>query len=326
VTPAPRLVLALALLAGAPAGTAGAPAAASSAPAAAPHGVATLSVWDSGAWRAWWRSDRDPGHWSASDSTLAHALSWTTLAPGLEWASVRLACAGPAWRTRLIVARLDPRRLALTLAMDLDRNQRPAWSIDRAPPEAILAVNAGQFVSLPWGWVAIDGRQRLGPGFGPTSSIVAIAGDGHVRWVHGDTLADARGVVAGFQSYSTLLAGNGVVPAPLRTAGRGVNLTHRDARLALGETRDGRLILAMTRFDALGEAAASVPIGPTTPEMAAIMGALGACDAVMLDGGISAQLLMRDASGRALRWHGMRKVPLALIARERAARAPSPGQ
>jgi hypothetical protein len=32
----------------------------------------------------------------------------------------------------------------------------------------------------------------------------------------------------------------------------------------------------MTRFDALAEAAASLPIGPTTPEMAAIMGALGA--------------------------------------------------
>jgi hypothetical protein len=49
--------------------------------------------------------------------------------------------------------------------------------------------------------------------------------------------------------------------------------------------------------------------------MAAIMGALGARDAVMLDGGISAQLVLRDpASGQRRRWPGWRKVPLALIA------------
>jgi len=74
----------------------------------------------------------------------------------------------------------------------------------------------------------------------------------------------------------------------------------------------------MSRFDAMGEVADFVPLGPTTPEMAAIMGALGACDAVMLDGGISAQLMMRDPERKApLQWHGMRKVPLALIARAR---------
>jgi exopolysaccharide biosynthesis protein len=44
----------------------------------------------------------------------------------------------------------------------------------------------------------------------------------------------------------------------------------------------------------MGDVAGGVPLGPTTPEMAAIMGALGACDAVMLDGGISSQLLLRD--------------------------------
>jgi len=48
------------------------------------------------------------------------------------------------------------------------------------------------------------------------------------------------------------------------------------------------------------------------------MGALGASDAVMLDGGISAQLLLRDpARAKTLRWPGLRKVPLALIARPR---------
>jgi len=48
------------------------------------------------------------------------------------------------------------------------------------------------------------------------------------------------------------------------------------------------------------------------------MGAFGARDAVMLDGGISAQLLLRDQARKAThRWTGLRKVPLALIARPR---------
>jgi hypothetical protein len=44
---------------------------------------------------------------------------------------------------------------------------------------------------------------------------------------------------------------------------------------------------------------------------------MGASDAVMLDGGISAQLLLRDTEQHAHRWPGLRKVPLALVARAR---------
>ena len=257
--------------------------------------------------------------WDAPDTLLAGSLAWQRLAPGLDWASARLACPAPAWRARLIVARLDPRAVTLALAMDMTRDQRPAWSIDRAPREALLAVNAGQFVgAMPWGWVAIDGRELLRPGYGPLSSAIAVDAAGRVRWRHGDSTMTSAGVRAGFQSYPTLLAGDGVVPSALRTGAGGVNLGHRDARLALGETRDGRLLIVLTRFDAMGDVASAVPLGPTTPEMAAIMGALGATDAVMLDGGISAQLLLRGVAGRKpLRWPGWRKVPLALIARAR---------
>lgn len=284
------------------------------------HAGATLAIFEADAWRTFWSSDRAPERWSGADSTVARALEWKRLAEGLEWASLRLECGAPAWRARLIVARLDPRALELSLVMDLARaDLRPAWSIERAPLDALLAVNAGQFgTALPWGWVVVDGREQTSPGYGPLASVIAIDRAGGVRWVHGDTLASAAGVVSGFQSYPTLLAGDGVVPRALRAGGGGVNLSHRDARLALGATRDGRLLIVMSRFDAMGEVADFVPLGPTTPEMAAIMGALGVCDAVMLDGGISAQLMMRDPARQApLQWHGMRKVPLALIARAR---------
>jgi phosphodiester glycosidase len=287
---------------------------------------ASLAVWHRDAWQSFWRADAAPARFPAGDPRVLEALRWKPLAPGLEWAELRLACPAPVWRARLIVARLDPREVQLTLAMDLTReDMRPAWSVDRAPEDALLAVNAGQFASaMPWGWVMIDGQERLPRGHGPLASEVGIDADGRVHWAHGDSLAaggtaGAPAILTGFQSYPTLLAGNGVVPEALRTQGSGLSLTHRDARLAIGETRDGHLVIVMTRYDAVGEMGEGIPLGPTTPEMAAIMGALGATDAVMLDGGISAQMLLRDPTQRdPLCWRGLRRVPLALIARERA--------
>jgi hypothetical protein len=142
------------------------PSAASIARASEP---ATLAVQDGDAWHAFWRSDRAPSRFSTADPSVTEALRWKRLAPGLEWSELRIACAAPVWRAKLIVARIDPRETGLTLAMDLTRDDmRPAWTIDRAPEDAILAVNVAQFASaMPWGWVVIDGRQRLAPGAGP---------------------------------------------------------------------------------------------------------------------------------------------------------------
>jgi hypothetical protein len=77
---------------------------------------------------------------------------------------------------------------------------------------------------------------------------------------------------------------------------------------------DGRLLFAMTRFRGLGGAGEFLPLGLTNPEMAAVMGALGCRSAVALDGGLSAQLLVRSTEGRLRTWRGLRAVPLGLIA------------
>jgi hypothetical protein len=69
----------------------------------------------------------------------------------------------------------------------------------------------------------------------------------------------------------------------------------------------------MTRFEGLGGVLENLPLGLTTPEMAALMGALGARRAVLLDGGISSQLLIREG-GRTHRWPGWRRVALGLVA------------
>ena len=82
--------------------------------------------------------------------------------------------------------------------------------------------------------------------------------------------------------------------------------------MALCNLRDGRLLVALTRFDNLGRVFGGLPIGLTLGEMAAVMGAIGCRQAVSLDGGLSAQMLVRPVDGPVERWTGQRAVPLGI--------------
>jgi len=279
----------------------------------------TLAVHRGGEWREWWRSDRAPRRWPAPAPAVAGGVRWTEAAPGLEWGELQLAGTGEAWRLRLVLVRLDPRRQRLTLhaAVD-DRGRAGPWSVDAAPPDAQLALNAGQFVADgPWGWVVHESRERRSPGRGPLAPAVVVDSSGAVRIVPPDSidaLRAAGGVREAFQSFPALLGGDGEVPEPLTAADRGIDVAHRDSRLAVGTLRDGRVLIALTRFEGLGGTLSSLPFGPTVPEMAALMGALGAQRAVLLDGGLSGQLMLREPDGAAHTWRGLRRVPLGLIA------------
>lgn len=281
--------------------------------------ASSLAVWSGGAWREWWRSDSAPDRWSGPHNAVANAVRWQRAAEGVDWGELRLAGSGEARRLRAVVVRIDPRlvRLRLDTAFTA-RGERAAWTVDAARPDAIVAVNVGQFIrTLPWGWVVLDGREFLAPGRGPLATAIAVDASGGVRWIGPDGMNDSgvrRDVVAAFQSYPTLLRADGAVPEPLREPGRGIDVEHRDARLGVGALADGRLLLVLTRFDALGESLGSMPFGPTIPEFAALMGALGARQAVALDGGISGQMLIRDEAGATHAWRGMRRVPMALVA------------
>lgn len=279
---------------------------------------ATLAVrLPSGAPRLFWQGSRAPVQWTAADVGLIGLVTWHPGQPGVEWTTLSIAGQGEAHALTLVLARIDPQVVSLHLVWDIERD-RPAWTVDRAG-DAALALNAGMFVErLPWGWVVMDGRERLAPGHGPLSSALVALADGRLVWIDGDDVSNWRGRAGGnlrfaFQSYPTLLAGDGAVPAALRNGA--INDTHRDARLALGLDRQGRLLVAMTRLDILIPGADRVPFGLTVPEMAAVMGALGAQHAMLLDGGISAQLTISDSTGHARVWKGLRKVPLALVAR-----------
>ena len=275
-----------------------------------------LSVHLKSGWTTWWRSDNAPRRWWAPDSLLQSVAELR--GRGIAFTEISIAGTGEAWRTKLVVVRLDPRSIELQLDT-ASANGYPAWRLDRAPHDAIFAINAGQFgTKYPWGLVLLEGHQYLAAGAGALVTTIAIDSAGALRWASGDSSAGvARGARWAFQSYPTLLRA-GEVPLPLQDEGRGVDLGHRDARLAMGLLPDGNLLFVMTRFDAFGAHLGFVPFGLTVPEMAAVMGALGARDAVLLDGGVSAQMLIRDDDEVTHHWRSLRAVPLALVARPRS--------
>jgi hypothetical protein len=280
-------------------------------PRAATLPPSSLAVRSGDDWLTWWRSEDAPARWAAPLPAVTGAVEWRPAGPGLAWGELALSGTGEAWRLRVVLVRIDPARHDLRLV------STPEWKVDDAPAEALVALNAGQFTgSAPWGWVVRRRVERRTPGFGPLSSAFVVDTGGRVRLVDAAELPAARvsGAIAeAFQSYPTLLADDGHVPHPLQAADRGVSVAHRDARLAVGLLRDGQLLIALTRFDGLGDTFSAVPFGPTAPEMAAIMGALGARTAVMLDGGISGQLLLRTPDQGTQLWRGWRKVPLGLL-------------
>ncbi len=276
----------------------------------------SLSVFQDGRWVEWWRAERAPVSWSAPHPVVKSALEWRSITDGVQWSELRLSGSGVAHRVRVIVVRLDPSQVRFRLERSWARGGAPDWSVGRTGDSALVSFNAGQFAhGTPWGWIVTGGRQLQSPGRGPLSVGVGFDSSGAVRWIAPELLGErtaSRGTVTGFQSYPRLLD-EGQVPPPLRVDGSGVDLQHRDARLAFGQAANGAILVALTRYDGVGGVLDFVPFGLTTPEMAAVMGAIGARNAVMLDGGISSQLQIRDGA-TVHRWRGLRGVPMGLVA------------
>ena len=282
----------------------------------APLPQSVLAVRDgAGTFRDFWSAASSPVSWRRAP--LAERMAWRPAANGVQWGELELRGTGEAWRTLLVVARMDPARVRFSLDTAFTPAREAAWTLARAPKGAVLAVNAGQFeATMPWGWVVLEGRHWLPPQHGPLSAALMQDSSGTLRWVRGEDVAHvaaaARGVRWAFQSYPAILAGD-TVPLPLRRAGLGIDVAHRDARAGICVMHDGQLLVALTRFAGAGRALHFIPFGLTVPEMAAVFGALGCQDAMLLDGGISARLLVRDNHGTEHKWEGLRNVPLGLV-------------
>ncbi|MEP6834639.1 MAG: phosphodiester glycosidase family protein [Gemmatimonas sp.] len=243
---------------------------------------------------------------------------WKSDDGSIKWGEWRVRLGSQKLPIVVIVAVVTSRRTQLSLDIKRDGDQVGAWSIANAPANARFALNAGQFTDDgPWGWVVHRGNEQQKPGTGVLAGALIVDTAG--RW----SVIDANEILAhrwslavreAVQSYPTLVGSLGRIPAALCADSKDVDRTHRDTRLVVGTRISGELILAMTRFDGLGEPAQRLPIGPTSLEMVEIMRALGAARALMLDGGLSAQLLIRTANSAIPKeWAGWRKVPLALI-------------
>lgn len=227
-----------------------------------------------------------------------------------------MASEGPLAVVRVVALRLDPAELRFRLdTINRDYGLRGAWTIDSLPASGLIGFNAGQFTGgIPWGWLVLNGREVQPPGVGTLGMAFVIDSGGRAALVMPNELSAIRGRARlAFQSYPALLAGEGKEPWELQAAGRGVSLTHRDSRLALGLLADGTIVVALTRFTGLGRAGETLPWGPTVLEMAEFMRSLGCVRAMLLDGGISSQLIVRGADGSLARWPNWRPVPLALV-------------
>lgn len=254
----------------------------------------------------------------AVSSIAAPRLSWRgDVVTWAEWA-VRLG--GNGVRNRIIVVRAPTNQLQFVLDIARRDGEMLPWSLENAPADARIALNAGQFTDAgPWGWVVHSHRELQAPGAGPLAGAFVVESSGAVSILSANEIAAWRVPLRAreaFQSYPTLLTTGARAPGALCDPRGGLDLTHRDARLAIGLTSDGQVLLVMSRFEIPGGSTTRFPIGPTTPEMAEIMRRLGADRALMLDGGLSAQLAVRSSRDSA-RWAGLRSVPLALIARLR---------
>ena len=251
---------------------------------------------------------------------LLLGVIWHAVRPGVWQSEFPMERTGPLSIVRMTLIRIDPRQVTF----ELERNSRDfgmtaAWTIDSIPEDAVVALNAGQFIGgIPWGWLVRDGVEGKPPGTGRLAMAFVVDSMGAATLVPPDELPNVRTRAwLAFQSYPALLVEGGLMPWELQAPGRGVDVGHRDSRLALGVMADGSILIALTRFAGAGRVGETLPFGPTIPEMATFMRSLGCERAMLLDGGISSQLTVRELSGSLRRWANWRAVPLALIAKPR---------
>jgi exopolysaccharide biosynthesis protein len=246
-------------------------------------------------------------------AVLASAAVWEPVRPGVWQRESRMASTGALAPVRAVAVRIDPRRVVFSLGPAVHGG---LWTIDSVSDLDAVAFNAGQFRSSgSWGWIVRDGVEMQPPGSGSVAMAFVVDSGGVPSLIDQSELPARRGHVRlAFQSYPALLVGDGALPWELRESGRGVDLDHRDSRLALGIRDDGSVVVALTRFTGLGPGPGEMlPWGPTVPEMAAYMRSLGCRQAVLLDGGVSGQMALRLADGTLRRWANWRVVPLGMV-------------
>lgn len=268
-----------------------------------------------GGWQPLWQGATAPGRWVGVAPVVGQALAWEDAGAGVERGRLDLRTAGRARHVRVHFVRVDPTRVRLSLHTNVGAEGLLPWHVEVAPDDAVLAVNGGQFVDdRPWGWVVHRGREIQSPGAGSLAMALVVDSVGGVHLLAPGEIERWRGQVReALQSYPMLLDRGGQVPDAVRGLAPGVDTAHRDTRLVVGVQSDGKVLLALTRVVVLGRELGPTPLGLTVGEAAALMGAVGADRAMMLDGGLSSQLLARAPGGQSEIFRGLRRVPLGIV-------------
>jgi hypothetical protein len=259
-------------------------------------------------WRAF-----APGAPAAPDPLLARAIHWDDEQPGLRAGSFEIRVSGGLLVNRVAIVEIDPARYRFSLAAAPGFAPRTAdvWMADTS---LIAAVNTGLFRKdgAPQGLVLLDGTL-----FGQRAEWLdaAVAIESGRPLLVSPRAADSLGAGASaFQVLPWLVRGGRVAFGA--TSGLRLSRTHRDRRLTFCLGPDGLVRLLLSNFEVFGEPAGTIPVGLTIPEQATIAAAAGCTDAVALDGGISAQLVVRFPR-RVRRMPGWREVPLMMLIRPR---------
>ena len=268
-----------------------------------------------GRWQPLWQAATAPGQWVGVAPVVGQALAWEDAGAGVERGRLDLRTVGRARHVRVHLVRVDPALVRLSLHTNVGDEGLLPWHVEAAPDGAVLAVNGGQFVDdRPWGWVVHRGRELQAPGAGSLAMALVVDSAGGVHLLDPGEIGGWRGQVReALQSYPMLLEAGGRVPAAVRGLAPGLDTGHRDTRLAVGLQVDGKVLFALTRVVVLGQELGPTPLGLTVGETAALMGAIGADRAMMLDGGLSSQLLARARGGEAEIFRGLRRVPLGIV-------------
>jgi hypothetical protein len=95
----------------------------------------TLALRDWDGWATWWRRDTAPVQWNG-EAILAERVTWRAGAEGVEWGELQLRGSSEAWRTRVIVARLEPRQVRFSIVPAFTRNV--SWTVANADSAAVL--------------------------------------------------------------------------------------------------------------------------------------------------------------------------------------------
>lgn len=240
--------------------------------------------------------------WTRDDAFLADAVKWEQIDYGIEFGEVYLRRASNPLPIKLIVLLINPSDYEFKMLLDEHNiNTRKTAKQWADVSGALIAVNGGFFTDNgPLGLVIHNGEilNESAQGYPGHFILTRLLRRPHI------VVSSAfipLGVLEGFQSFPAIMS-DGKIYWHLHQPTYHLNISAIDRRSAIAITHDGRVMIAVTDPPVMGLSYA---------ELSLVLAALGARDALGLDGGGSTQLLI-NLPQKQLYISGMDSIPVAI--------------